>query len=147
MAELLFELVFQLFGELLLEAVFRGGRFVVRRTGRLLGFAWAVGPAQVPPRVTAATMAVLGAALGLAGGWWWGDRQADRQLDHVPYLLFSSATVALLAAVALLPPVRGRLSERSGSRGVRAYLLDRRRLVFFAAANSAIAAGVTLGWW
>lgn len=149
--ELLLHLVLQVFGEVLFEGGYRVLRFLARGTYRLIGrpFTPRVRRETVPGQnKTLLPMLVLGDAIGLAFGWWWGKRQSNAGLDHIPYTLWWSLVLGGLGIIILVAPgIRGRLSEKASRNAIVGYLIERSRLMLLVALNFAIAAGIAIGWW
>jgi hypothetical protein len=143
--ELLFELVFQFLvqflGEVLLDAGFEGlANALSNRTSRI---------------VIGVLVAIGG---GLAFGWWWGNRYADRfGTSDIPTALLVSACLAI--AFAVLTGISAIREYRSpdpppGPVALPLRSLDRwlpwrwppGRLAGFALLNGAVAVGITVGF-
>ena len=127
--ELLFEIVFQFLGELLFETAFR---LLANRVVR----------------------AVLAAAAGFGGGYWWGARLTELGRTDPPRSLWVSVgLVALFATVALVKVLRrDRPRLRPDSRMDRfeeafaPWRWSAARLLGFALMNVAVAAGIAAGF-
>ena len=147
--ELVLEFVIQVVFEVVLSALWAAFRVAAVAVGRLFGRSWSPGPLNAGPGLVAAVACLLvasGAAVGFGLGWWWGDRQTDQQLGHIPAMLWVSLSLAAGAGLAALPAIRGRISERAATNPVARYLADRRRLWFLVALNVGLAAGVAVGY-
>jgi hypothetical protein len=127
--ELLIEIVFQFLGELLFDTAFR---LLANRVVR----------------------AVLAAAAGFGGGYWWGARLTELGRTEPPSSLWVSiALVALFAAIALVKilrrdPPRLRPDSRMDrfEEAFTPWRWSAARLLGFALVNVAVAAGIAAGF-
>jgi hypothetical protein len=145
--EILFELLFEVVGQLLVELVFDLG---FRRVGRLLSNRY----------VRAGLGVGLGTALAYGGGRWWGNRLLEAGRTELPTTFYVS--IGLAVAFGVLALVRAIKGPRDDS--IRVGLGDvldepaesvrllspvhwsAWRLVTFAAINVALALGVNAGF-
>ena len=94
--EIIFELLFEVVGQLLVELVFNLG---FRGVGRMLS-----------NRVVRFVLGVtVGGALAYGGGWWWGDRLSEVGRTEAPSSLYVSIGLAVaFGTLALVRAVNGR---------------------------------------
>jgi hypothetical protein len=97
--EIVFELLFEVVGQLLVELVFNLG---FRGVGRMLS-----------NRVVRFVLGVtLGGAMAYGGGWWWGDRLSEAGRTEAPSSLYVSIGLAVaFGALALVRAIRGRRDD------------------------------------
>ena len=125
--ELLFQFLFEVVGEGLVELGFKGSARVLRsKIGR----------------------AVASTIAGFAFGVWWGAHLVDQGGAHRPRLFWVSIALALVAGIGAHR--RWRTSAADEGQPVKILQVPWRwplyRLVAFAALNTAIAAGIATGW-
>jgi hypothetical protein len=126
--EIVFQVLFEVVAQALLDLGFRGASGVLRsRVGR----------------------SVVAAGAGFGFGLWWGGRLSDAALVHRPRLLWVSVGVAVLALARAASTHRD-ANHNVASRGPRDLIDPTRwpghRLVAFAVLNLAIAAGIEIGF-
>jgi hypothetical protein len=97
--EVIFELLFEIVSQLLLELVFNVG---FRGVGRLLSNRFVRGVLGI----------VVGGALAYGGGWWWGDRLSEAGRTDAPSSLYVSIGLAVaFGALAALRAIKGRRDD------------------------------------
>lgn len=97
--EIVFELLFEVVGQLLVEVVFNLG---FRGVGRLLSNRF----------VRVGLGIAFGGAFAYGGGWWWGDRLSEAGRTEAPSSLYVSIGLAVaFGALALLRALRGRRDD------------------------------------
>ncbi len=123
--ELVFQFLFEVVGEILLEAGYHGTARALR--SRLVRFA-------------------LLSAAGLGAGLWWGIRLSEAGRVQVPRALWVSLVLAGVFALAAL--WRWRRGRRPADDAVLSppWRWPAYRLVGFAVLNAAVAAGIGLGF-
>jgi hypothetical protein len=145
--EIVFELLFELVGQLLIELVFNLG---FRGAGRLLSNRF----------VRFVLGVTLGGGLAYAGGWWWGDRLSEAGRTEAPSSLYVSIGLAVaFGALALGRAIKGRrkdsldvtfgdLLEEPGESLELLSLVHwpASRLLTFCLINVAIALGISAGF-
>jgi hypothetical protein len=140
--------------EILLELAFEAGMFVIELFGeaifRLLRpDSVSVGTTRKrgERRWAQVITIVLGVAAGIGFGLFWGTRQRNRNLPHIPYALWWSLLIGGIAAALLfLPGLNARLTTASSRSRAAKYFAQRTRLWLFLCLNLAVAVGILVAW-